>query len=267
MTTDPFAKPQKLLDWAYGSHDAFKRVWEEFILNAEHGLVTEEYPEAGYAAQKVVISGTMPQAVEEHATNTLNHLRNAYDQMLFAACRAIGKPIRKAHYPWATNPIDLGRRLLNKRTGKETIPNELWDLIRSQEPYPASDVYEGGNTLVRSVATLANTKHTVGLEMTAIAHVKLGSVTFTGPGNIIFTGMSLPPRPVAYKDGVELMRWSIGAGGPTPGYNYSLEMEIGFDETAPSDLRLIPASHALVDFGVHAQSCLNGFKRRVAELR
>lgn len=263
---DPFSKPQKLLDWAHGSHSVFKRLWEEFMLNTEHRLITEENTEAGYKTEKVVILGTLPPALEEHATNTLNHLRNAYDQMLFAACRAIGKPIKGGHYPWAMNPTDLGHRLLNKKTGKEIIPREFWDLIRSQEPYPASDSHEGGDTLVRAVATLANTKHTIGLELTAVAHVNLGDVTFRGPGLFTFTGMPMPRRPIPYKDGVELMRYSVGAAGPEPGYKYRIEMQIGFDETAPPDLRLVPALHALVDFGIHAQSCLNGFKRRVAEL-
>ena len=266
MSADPFAKPQKLLDWAHGSHNSFKGAWEGFILNAEHRLVAEENLEGGYVAQKVVISGDLPSAVEEHATVSLNHLRNAYDQMLFAACRAIGRPIRDGHYPWTMNPKDLEHRLFNKKTGKETIPREFWDLIRRQKPYPASDTYEGGDSLVRAVAALANTKHTIGLEMTAVAHVNIGSVTFRGPGSFILTGMPTPPQPIPYKDGIELMRWTIGAGGPDPGYNYRIEVQIGFDEAAPSELRFVPVSHALVEFGMHAQACLNGFKSRADEL-
>ena len=266
MTTDPFAKPQKLLDWAHGAHATAQRMWVEFMVGKKCELVTEEYPEAGYKVQKVVVPGVMPPTIEENATNALNHLRNAFDQMIFAACRAIGKPVKGGHYPWATGPTDLEHRLLNKKTGKETIPSEFWDLIRSQEPYPASDAHEGGNTLVRAIATLANTKHTIGLEMTGLAQVKLGSVTFRGPGNIIFTGMPMPPRPVPYDNGIELMRYSAEAAGPDPGYDYSINLNVGFDESAPPDLRFVPALDSIVDFGMHAQNCLNGFKGRVAEL-
>lgn len=266
MTADPFAKPQQLNDWAHGAHATAQRLWREFMLGTEHRLVTEEDTALGIKIQKVVVLGTMPMAVEENATNSLNHLRNMFDQMLFVACRAIGKPVKDGHYPWATNPTDLERRFVNKKTGKETIPNEFWDLIRSQQPYPTSDDYEGGNTIPRAMAALANTKHTIGLEMTGIASVNLGSVTFRGPGTIIFTGMPMPRTPIPYRDGIELMRYSAGAVGPDPGYEYNIDMNIGFDESAPAELRLVPALDSLVDFGMYADRCLNGFRARLAEL-
>lgn len=264
--TDPLAQPQKLLQWAQRAHGSARLLWQEFALDAEHRLVTEEDAKAGCKIQKVVLLGIMPVDIEEHATNSLTHLRNMFDQMLFAACNAIGKPVRDGHYPWAASPTDLERRLVNKKTEKETIPREFWDLIRSQEPYPASDTHEGGNTLVRAMATLANTKHTVGLEITGAGHVNLGSVTFHGPGTIIFTGLPMPRKPIPYKDGIELMRYSAGAVGPEPGYGYRVDVNIGFDESAPTELRFIPALDAILEFGLYAESCLNGFKRRVAEL-
>ena len=264
---DPFTKPQKLMNWAYDAWNAAKAEWNAAMLGKEHRLVTEEEAQTGWKVQKVVFAAIMPDTIELHLTNTLNHLKNGFDQMLFAACQAIGEPVEDAHYPWATTPVDLERKLaaLNKKSGKQRIPSEFWELIRSQEPYPAADTHDGGNTIVRAVAALANAKHTIGLEMTATSFVNLGSVTFTGPGKIVFTGIPIPRAPVPYKDGVELMRW-IGDGAPKPGYDYNVTISVGFDESAPPELRFDDAFAALHDFGTHFESCLNGFKRRVAEL-
>jgi hypothetical protein len=160
-----FSRPQKLIDRAKGTLSALEEITTAFFHLDNFELRIETDRETGWKSKKLRLAIPIPDAIEEHTTNSLNNLRNAFDQMLFAACVGVGKPRLKGYYPWAQNPTDLERRFVNKKTGEETVPNELWDLVRSQEPYNAGEGYEGGNTYLRSIATLTNNKHTVGIQI------------------------------------------------------------------------------------------------------
>lgn len=45
--SDPFAQPQKLLNWAYAAHQTAHRLVAEFFAGAKHHLVTEEEADTG----------------------------------------------------------------------------------------------------------------------------------------------------------------------------------------------------------------------------
>jgi hypothetical protein len=260
---DHFSQPQKLIYRAHRALDACNGIGDAFFTSDNFVEVIEENRETGEKRQKLVQTSPIPDEFEEHITNALNNLRNAFDQMLFAACKAIGKPLRDSHYPWSRDLDDLNDwRLRNKKTGKETIPSEFWDVIRSQQPYYAGEGYEGGYTAMRAVAALANGKHTIGLKISAmVATVRVASTTFQGPG---FFAVPLMPVWDSSRNEIEIMRW-MGTQ-PQPHDKHHVELSIVFDETAPPQLHSGIVTHTVRSFGTFAQYCLNGFKERVTDL-
>ncbi len=57
-----------------------------------------------------------------------------------------------------TDPTNLEQNLLKYKTD-----TRLWDTFKSHEPYKRGDSYSGGDNIIRSLAAMANDKHTVGL--------------------------------------------------------------------------------------------------------
>ena len=262
MNSTPFARPQKLIDRANRALDACQQISDAYFTFDNFAEVIEENSATGQQTLKVVQNNPIPDIFEEHVTNALNNLKNAFDQMLFAACEAIDRPLKDGHYPWTDTLTALNDwKLRNKRTGKETIPQEFWDLIRSQQPYKAGDGYEGGHTDMRAIASLANDKHTVGLQINAmVATVKVATTTFQGPG---FMAVPMFPRWDTAKNEIEIMRWH--GSQPKPHDKHSVTLNIVFDEAALGDDFIIVVPTLKV-FATHAQNCLDGFKRRVTEI-
>jgi hypothetical protein len=91
------------------------------------------------------------------------NIRHSFDQVTYAACVRVAGPRRKdVTFPWANSPRDLDIRMEGKN-----IPHEIRDVFRGQQPYPTSDSHSGGNDLIRSLAKVANDKHTVGFSLSA----------------------------------------------------------------------------------------------------
>lgn len=133
---------------------------EDFFSGDFAEVVTEFDAKAGETVWKVRFKKVLPNAIKREATNTLVHTRSSIDQTMFAARNVLIRPKNSGvNYPWASDPPDLEKRLLNKE-----IAPALHDVLRAHEPYFTSDDYPGGDDVVRTLANIANDpKHKAGL--------------------------------------------------------------------------------------------------------
>ena len=256
-----FSKQQNLINWAKNALDDAELILNRIFRNENIGFREEVDSETGERIAKVFHKEVVPPDVEMHFTNALNNLRNAFDQMLFSAAKAIGKPIGDGHYPWADSPTQFEDwKLRNKKTGEDKIPRELWDTIRKQEPYPRGDRYEGGHTLERAIATYANRKHTVGLEVSG----SVNEVIAPMPQRILGSISWMVPEWDPATNSMEILRWK----GVRPQFNekHRISFDIRFDKAAPAELQRVSALRAMRKFADHAQFCLNGLKASCVEL-
>ena len=224
-------------------------------------MVVQQDPETGDTVKKVVQVKAIADTVEARLTDAFNNTRNSFDQALFAACKAINRPIGDGHYPWATDPGDLEWKFQNKKTGKQHIPAELWDTFRAQQPYQAGDAYEGGNTFIRSMATLANSKHTVGIDIGCnVTGFRTGPITLDGPGKLFSVPMA-KWDPV--KKEIELMRWN----GFVPHFakEPTLSFYVAFDAETPLGLANHDAARSIQLFAEFAQRVVDDLKAVATE--
>lgn len=172
-----FEKPQKLIDWAIRARAEAEDAFQSFIRAENFATVIESEGETGYFVRKVVVANFAPDIIEERITDAINNTKNSFDQSLFAACDAISKPRGDGHFPWVDGEHLLQRKLEGGKAGKEAIPSELWDVLRAQQPYPRNDLDQRGDTIVRTMARLANNKHTIGTAIGCnVASWALGSI-------------------------------------------------------------------------------------------
>lgn len=255
LVTDPFEKPEKAVNWGRNDLERGQREFLAYLNSDAFGFVTEMDSESGYNVLKFKQFKPISDDIERLLASALDHLRNSFDQAVFAACKAIEKPFKSLNYPWACNPTDLNKRLSGTKE-KPTFPPELWDEIRGQEPYFAGETYPGGNDLVRHVAKLVNDKHTIGF--TVVANV--ASLTMT---NVVASGRtSLLGRWDPMKKEIPIAR--AGVGGSVSYDNAEVAVHVAFDTTgAVAD---VPAYDAMLDFAEKAQLVLEGFKGACAKI-
>ena len=225
-------------------------------------MIVEQEVETGDTVKKIVQLKPIPDVVEGRLTDAFNNARNSFDQALFAACTAIDQPIADGHYPWACYPSDLEWKFQNQKTGKQHIPVELCDTFRRQQPYPTGDGYEGGDTFIRSMATLANRKHTVGIDVGCnVMGVMTGPITINGPGKL-FTVPSAKWDPV--KKEIVLVRWN----GFVPNFKQepTVSFYVAFDAQTPLGLANHDAVRSIELFTKFAQRVVDDLKARAAEL-
>lgn len=262
MSLSAFNKPQKLLDRAERSSDYAYAALRGFFASPENAAIVHHVePESGDSVRKAVVLNPLPDTIEESVTNSINNVRNAFDQILFAACKAITRPITDGHYPWCADKIDLGWKFKNKKTGKERIPKELWDTLAAQQPYPRDETDGSGDTFLRAMAAFANRKHTIGIDIgCSVSGHRLAFNTGMGSEKIVVPS----PRWDPVKNEVELVRWR----GREPSFadENGVSFYITFDTTAPEELRGVDAIGATTTFRQAAQRALDALKARTIEL-
>jgi hypothetical protein len=256
-----FEQPQKLIDRAVGACAEADRAFRFFIQPDNFATIVESEGESGYFLRKVVVKSPPPDVIEERITDAINNAKNSFDQILFAACDAIDKR-RDGHYPWVDEERLLQWKLEGGKSKKQPIPSELWDVIRTQEPYPRDNADQRGDTLVRSMATLANNKHTLGTTIGCnVASFALGPIR---PGAGFNDCVILWPQWDPVKNEIVLARWK----GATPHFEKeaTFTFHVTFDLPVPHNLRevcAISATRALIEA---AQRNLDALKARAAEL-
>lgn len=222
MTLDAFFQPaEKSIRWAHKATAEVEREADSFFDFSRDDpfaiIVVEDDTNTGEKVQKLKVLRQIPDDLERKATEALNNARHSFDQTLNAGCSfLLGKRVKGANFPWATDPADLGRRIKNP-----AIDPRLHHVIWSQEPYGTGDTYAGGDDAIRTIATIANSKHTVGLSVGG----SIQSATFP---SIQFSGSSFKmPMPIwdSEKNEAELLRWDgdIKFG---PQYNFTFYIRL-----------------------------------------
>lgn len=249
-----FEQPQKLIDRAVNARREADAAAKAFFQPDSFRRVRELELGTGHTVEKLRMVKTLPDAIEGRLTDAINNTRNAFDQIIFAACDAIGKPVKDGHFPWASSRTDLDdRRLQNRKTGKETIPREFWDVIRAHEPYPRNDTDTEGDTLVRTMATFANRKHTIGIEVGCNVSGTNISVDF----DRVEIGVVPMPRWDPKRKEIELARWK---GQAKLGRKCQVSFYVAFESSAPDVLQQFAAPDAVGLFTEKAQLVLNDIK-------
>lgn len=249
---DAFAPPEESVDWANKAVADFKRVAWSFFEDNPAEVITEVDPDTGENVQKVRLK-PLPTEVRRRASEALLNARHAFDQAVYAAQNLTsGHSSEKVYFPWAESPTDL-KHLLKCRG----IDERLWDTIAAHEPYPRSDTYIGGCDVTRSLATIANKKHTIGLGVLPdVADVEFSQLNFSSD---CVTISSRRYDPV--KNEIELLRWR----GSLEGYG---QCRLGF-QIAFQDARLplpIRALAGLSGFSFKADAVVKSLKARCLEL-
>lgn len=250
-----FGPPREAVRWAEGALSEYRPAVDLFFQKKNAELVAVFDRETGESVRKLRLRARLPSNLKRKATEALLNARHAFDQAAFAARNhTTGYSSKDVFFPWARNPRDLDF-LLEERG----FDQRLWDVFRSHEPYPASDNYTGGNSAIRALATLANTKHTVGL--TINAHLSTLSYPSFGGKQTEAFGLMFPNWD-SLKNEVELYRWigEIETHG-----KYQVGFEILLEDAKLPHPR--NATGALSDFTEKAKAVVESLSTRCLELR
>lgn len=192
-----FLPSEESIDWAEGATNELNASIDSFFKRDVAEIVVEIDRDTGDNVQKLKFKAAIPKDFRRKATEALNNARHSFDQSMFAARNILGKRSAKGiNYPWAQDLTDLNR-LLRARA----VDPRLWDTIRAHAPYHASGTHAGGDNLIRTLATIANNKHTVGLAVN-------GLIEQTRFPDITGGTMSLmAPRWDPRKNEADLLRW------------------------------------------------------------
>lgn len=195
---DVFDAAQESIDWVNEAIGEFKTAAEEFFHDRKNARFVHEHdPSTRKHIIKFKVFKPLPSSLRRKVTEALVTARHSFDQSIYAAISFFGPDESKlVYFPWAQNPTDL-RQLLNMRG----IPQDLWPTLEELAPYGQRDAYPGGNNLIRTLATIANDKHTVGL-------IVQGECSSLSPGSLCATACTelriLPPQWDAINDEIVL---------------------------------------------------------------
>ncbi|WP_421838209.1 hypothetical protein [Novosphingobium sp.] len=256
-----FIRPQKSIERAKQALYNAKKTFFEFMdgQNIEPIQVFDQ--KTGYYCLKTVITGPVPDNIEAQISSAVTTTRHAFDQIIFSACEAIGKPTKGLYYPWVDEERLLAAKLFSNKQNKEIIPADLWDVIRAQEPYPHSDDTQRGNTLIRNMAILANRKHTVGIEIGCFPAINKTEIEAHGYVKEMIFGTEMIIRSENLE--FEFLRWK---GQSKFNYRFSPIFHIIFNQDAPGDLGERTAMLCVQRFIEAAQKAIDDFRQRAKEL-
>lgn len=216
-------------------------------------MITDFDPEIGQKVHKLRLKTPLPMAfLRRKATESLTNARHAFDQATFAARNLVsGHSNKSIYFPWASNPIDLKRLLENRG-----IDPRLWDIFEFYEPYPTGDGYTGGSDAIRAMATMANSKHTVGLVVSPM----VAFMRYPVQSGIVMR-FFYPPQWDQAKDEAIIATWKEDA---EPQGEYDLKFQILFDYAQFPHSINVPL--ALDYFAQAAEMVIERLERRCHEL-
>jgi hypothetical protein len=249
-----FAPAQDSVSWAEDAVEELSRRAGIYFESDVASVVREFDAETGENVQKLKITQPLPKELRRRATEALNNCKHAFDQATFAARNLTsGRSNKSVYFPWSSNPTDMKRLLENRG-----IDQRLWDVFAAHEPYPRGDTYPGGDDVIRTLATMANDKHTVGL--TINGHISRAAMPRI-IGRSIQRMLIQWPRWDPVNNEAELARW---IGEADVGDDYRFGFEIAF-----KDARLaqpVNAVDALEVFSGKAKAVVEDLQRRCEEL-
>lgn len=159
-----FHPAEESIDWAERATAELDGMIDDFFKHDVAEVIVETDSDTGDNVQKLKFKADIPKNFRRKATEALNNARHSFDQSVFHARNILGKRSAKGvNYPWSRDPTDLTVLLAARG-----IDQRLWDTVRAHEPYPTSNTYAGGDDVIRTLATIANNKHTVGLRVNGL---------------------------------------------------------------------------------------------------
>lgn len=247
---DVFAAAQESINWANEAIAEFEAETHQFFRDSQNAdFIRELNTNTGEYVLKFKVFNALPASFRRKVTEALVTARHSFDQSTYAASSCFHSvKSRSINFPWSEGPADLQKLL-----GKRGIPQELWATLEAKEPYARSNKHPGGNDLIRSLASMANDKHTIGLAVT-------GDASAFSPGALRAYGVKelsiLTPRWDPVNNEVVLAR--IIADEVDIGDNADITLHILLENaklTHPVD-----AAFALKQFTAFAQEVLNDLK-------
>lgn len=182
-----FTGPKTLCRWAREEVRILKVAIHRFI---KENLGTE-FEEFNYLTNVTTYGCKIPeQATDEIARaayRTVNELRNALDQAVFAAsCILTDSDVKKAAFPFADTRKEVtGSLTSGKAVNYKEIPRKLHSKLISFNPWFADDEGHNGNDILRSLGVIANpNKHILPITVELAPSHKV----FGFQGNIIWLG-------------------------------------------------------------------------------
>lgn len=237
---DAFQEPQETIRWAEEALAELKNDFSKFRNRKPAKMSLDFDRGTGENIISLELILPVPRSLRRKATEALIHARHSFDQSTFAAQSALGyEPKGSVNYPWASNPTDLRRLMENRK-----IDPRIWPTVEDHHPYKTSSNYDGGNDLIRVLATIANKKHSVGLTVAG----RTGAHTV--PVGILMNSESFKVSAGSWdlaNGKVEIVRWK---GAKELGHKYGVESEICIQDARLP--RAINALDALSQFVTHA---------------
>lgn len=213
MPLDPaslFQRPEKSLRVAKEAIIELQSIAAAHFALGPYERAVETDLEAGQKRIKYVRRIPFPEfEIERKLNEALLATRHGFDQVAWACARAFNPRIKDTdvvYFPWADSPKGVEERLAGKSS---KIPKELWSAFLSLEPHRGSDGDGSANDICRSLAQIANRKHSVGVTVACLN----GAVSIQAmPGDIMGAGRWEMPKPQwqPVKNEIVVMTYPIG---------------------------------------------------------
>lgn len=249
---DLFESPKALLTWAYEDTQRFKELEGRFFDSEPYETIVEFDPEFERDAHRIRFVDSPPSEMRKLASHIVNDLRHSLDQAFYAAATHFGwrptKNQKVIYFPWVMSPSELEGRL-------RSIPEQIHEVTRKAEPYPAQDGGSGGNNVVRQLGFLGGpNKHEVALSSRAACALTGMSVNWNADWRIPYN----PWDP--FKEELTIGYFPKGTKGD---YDAELTFLISFRDVEA--LKAHAASDVFDYWGAYAQHVVKALEGRVVE--
>lgn len=153
---DPFASPRLLLTRAKKNFAKLKRSAKAFVKKEPYEMFCEANADnPDLVTYKVRMTKELPDVISEHTGHIVNGLRSSLDHALHVIARASGCKKRQpdAHFPFSK---DFDHFENNLKGRCKDVPQEIWPLLRSFQPY------KGGEDFLFALNEVCNSnKHAI----------------------------------------------------------------------------------------------------------
>lgn len=151
-----FESPKDLIDESRDSIEQIHGFSNDFMMSNLPEEIKRINEESGRLLMGFKFSKEKPKKVKVHASRILNDLRNALDQAVFIASRAINPNCGKqTYFPFCESPQDFYTLFVPRKGRCRDVPEQIRPFLLSLEPYPTSASHNGGDDLLRALSKVS----------------------------------------------------------------------------------------------------------------
>ncbi|MEL6476304.1 MAG: hypothetical protein AAFR17_03180 [Pseudomonadota bacterium] len=225
MNQDPFFISKQTLSWGRENLEEFEQIVGAYFRSNPYAKIKEIDSKTGEEVVKYIPRTQFPLGrASRKATEAIQHIKNAFDQMTFAACMSVNPKLENEtiYFPWTDTPAGFKARFDGSRL---KLSEELRPVFESLKPYARGDGCTPDDNIARKLAQISNQKHTVGITLSpqiSGVMVNLSATNVKGP-------VSVPqPRWNPVKNEIEVRR-----GAPQANFdeNYEFYVDVVFDKS------------------------------------